>query len=214
MCIRDRYMGPPKGLCWDDSLYVDNSYDPYLNFSTACILAIKPYCWGKLQVNSDDGECFMFKRDCATATVFSASYGTSYSSFTIVTDQKLASGVLDNDIFSGEMSNATVKQLSETTILVNISGLPYPPSRFQFKPKALKTICDIYFSGSTFHSISMPTKTYETVKIFPPPSPINPCENITFTSTVTKPYPWPITYTWNAQYTTMPTPNALLHTAK
>ena len=95
-----------------------------------CIKAIKFYCGEKLESNPNDGECYVFKSKCASATISSASYGTSYSSFTIVADQNLGTEAFSNDIFNSGMSNAKVARKSETELYVDISEMTAPPSSF------------------------------------------------------------------------------------
>ena len=207
----DQTQCPEQGLCWDDFSYINNNYDPYLSFSPLCIEAIKSYCGEKLQLNPNNGECYMFKSLCASPTISSASYGISYSSFTIVTDQKLSTEAIGADIFNSGMSKAKITKRSETELLIDISEMAFPPSSFQFKYRGLTNFCEVGFPETTVYLIAKPTTEFETVSISDTTTGVSKCSNFILSSTVTKPYSWPVEYTWNFHYTTTSTPTNLLN---
>eukprot|EP01022_Parablepharisma_sp_SALTPOND_P027084 TRINITY_DN6572_c0_g1_i1.p1 TRINITY_DN6572_c0_g1~~TRINITY_DN6572_c0_g1_i1.p1 ORF type:complete len:2609 (-),score=102.52 TRINITY_DN6572_c0_g1_i1:818-8608(-) len=215
---------PVQGACWDDSLFVDNTYNPYSAFSVQCLEEIGSYCGNKLEVDSNDGECYMFSADCANPSVTESTYGENWDKFRITLNRKLPNSLPVAPIFAAEynMEEATLTRLSDFEIEVEVSGLDKPPLQYKLLSGTLLNICQVPFPSTFVYNVFQCHMDFlidcsahycsgdcqysrchkQSEQVLALYDYIrNNCIAFPYSNQqIQKPYPWTINYSWSATY--------------
>jgi len=195
---------PADQLCWDDSKYLANTDNPFptAGYTVPCLESISGYCGPKLMADIADAECAKIVDECG-ATLVTASYGSSWSTFRLEFTKKLPSQLLNCvDMFEPTKTpgildgNVTCTRESDTVIAVSVLGLAVPLTTFGFKLNTVKDACGIYINIAS-QAITPPTP--DSILIYGTTS--NKCLNLTINTTITKSYTWDIgAISWDVSY--------------
>ncbi len=194
---------PADGLCWNESAWTSNANSFYPeSYTLACLESISPYCGPRLTANSSDPECSLVAGDCM-AKINGSSYDNTWDLFRVNFTHKLPSTLPScASIFSGATIPAgspACSRVSDLSLAVNVSALAGPILSFALASGVLKDACGVSIPSSQTYNVALPTVTLGGLTISNG-SASDKCAGLPISTTLTKPYSWPILNQYWAVY--------------